>query len=341
MNEKKRIDFVDLAKGFCIIMVVAHHLTNQIEIDLPYKTAMSSFRMPFYFILSGLFFKTYESFGGFLKRKVNKLLIPFFFFYVTTTVLLPLFFHIIGYDVRSVDIIGIKSLYAFIYPIHQMYPNFPIWFLLCLFWCNVLFYIVFLLSDKFSARYSKVSITVICLLLGLLGYVLSKYKIGLPVYFDSALSALPFFCFGYILNRGTNVLYPNKYDRLNILFVLFCFTFVGLFSRTIDLSVNNLTGTWITILSCGICGALGVILCSKMIHRLPLISYFGRYSIIILCTHLLVMRVVLIVIKKFALSDVMGYITALICIMISYLIIIPFCKKFLPYVTAQKDVIKV
>ena len=323
------------------MLVVLTHCTGHIGVGLPYSSAISSFRMPFYFILSGLFFKTYESFNGFLKRKVNKLLIPFFFFYVTTTILLPLCLRTIGYDVRNVDVVGIKLLYAFIYPIHQTYSNFPIWFLLCLFWCNFLFYIVFLLSDKLSASYSKISIVVICLALGLLGYVLSKYEIGLPVYLDSALSALPFFCSGYILNRGTNVLLPNKYDKFNIFFVLFCFIYVVSFSKSINFSFNELRGTWFTFLTCGFLGSLGVILCSKMINKLPLVSYFGRYSIIILCTHMLIIQVVLIVIRKLSLSNIMEFIVVFICTMLSYLIIIPFCKKFLPYVTAQKDVIKV
>lgn len=59
MSEKKRIDFIDLAKGFCIMSVVMFHLTYHIDIDIPYSTAICSFRMPFYFLLSGLFFKTY------------------------------------------------------------------------------------------------------------------------------------------------------------------------------------------------------------------------------------------------------------------------------------------
>ena len=323
------------------MLVVMHHLNEHVDIEIPCQTALCSFRMPFYFMLSGLFFKTYESFVGFLKRKINKLLIPFLFFYITTSVCLPLFLKIIGYDVEHVDIVGIKSIYAFIYPIHQSYSNVAIWFLLCLFWCNLLFYIVFLLSDKFSDRYSNISIVSICFALGLLGNILSKYNIGLPVYLDSALSALPFFCCGYILNRRTNVLLPNKLDKFNILIVLLCFSFVAYFSENILLLRNEINGSWITFLACGFLGSMGVILCSKKIHKLPLVSFFGRYSIIILCTHLLVMQVVLIVIRKLALPNVAEFIIVFICTMLSYLVIIPFCKKFLPYVTAQKDVIKV
>lgn len=51
---KQRIDFIDLAKGVCILLVVLGHIG--IPISLP---GMNSMRMPLYFILSGLFFKDY------------------------------------------------------------------------------------------------------------------------------------------------------------------------------------------------------------------------------------------------------------------------------------------
>ena len=339
MSSKIRLEFIDLAKGFCIMLVVMHHMTCHIDIEIPYRTALCSFRMPFYFMLSGLFFKTYESFWGFLKRKVNKLLIPFFFFYISTSVCLPLFLKIIGYDVQHADIVGIKSLYAFIYPMHQTYSNAAIWFLLCLFWCNVLFYIVYLLASKYV--YPNFIIVVICIALGGGGYVLQKYNIYLPVYWDSTLSALPFFCCGYILNKGTNVLQPNKYDKFNVFFVILCFAFVLSFSEDVILRSNEIKGTWITFLICGFLGSLGVVLCSKMIHKLPGVSFLGRYSIIILCTHMLVIQVVLTVIRRFHFSNVCEFIVVFICTMLSYFIIIPFCKKYFPYVTAQKDVIRV
>lgn len=40
----------------------------------------NTFRMPLYYFLSGLFFKTYRGFFDFVLKKINKLLIPFAFF---------------------------------------------------------------------------------------------------------------------------------------------------------------------------------------------------------------------------------------------------------------------
>lgn len=149
-----RIEYVDLAKGFCIILVAAVHVTDFFHLQFPLSDFFTAFRMPLYFFLSGLFFKRYENFLGFIKRKTNKLIFPFFFFYILTSVLLSNLLMLIGYEVRNSDVMGWSSLYAFVTPEH--FPNGPIWFLLCLFWLNTIFYCVVMLSERlFATRENK------------------------------------------------------------------------------------------------------------------------------------------------------------------------------------------
>lgn len=76
---QQRIEFIDLAKGICIILVVLLHIVPSANIP-----ELRFIRIPLYFILSGLFFKDYGSFRNFLKKKVNNILIPFLFFYVVS-----------------------------------------------------------------------------------------------------------------------------------------------------------------------------------------------------------------------------------------------------------------
>ncbi len=68
----QRIDFVDLVKGICIILVVMSHVGGIFD-KIDYHSMIDCFRLPLYFFISGIFFKSYEGFAGFLKRKVNKL----------------------------------------------------------------------------------------------------------------------------------------------------------------------------------------------------------------------------------------------------------------------------
>ena len=80
IQSSDRVEFIDLAKGICILLVVFSH--SAFDYGNRFDTAMTSFRMPLYFVLSGLFFKEYHGFGEFFVKKVNKLFIPFAFFYV-------------------------------------------------------------------------------------------------------------------------------------------------------------------------------------------------------------------------------------------------------------------
>lgn len=63
--QKKRIEFIDLAKGVCILIVVLGHCG--VDFSIP---GFEMMRMPLYFILSGLFFKDY---GGLLELTLKKL----------------------------------------------------------------------------------------------------------------------------------------------------------------------------------------------------------------------------------------------------------------------------
>ena len=53
-NQSRRIDFVDLTKGVCIILVVIAHVGGAFE-QLDTNSMLSCFRMPLYFFISGVF----------------------------------------------------------------------------------------------------------------------------------------------------------------------------------------------------------------------------------------------------------------------------------------------
>ena len=76
----KRIEYIDLAKGICILLVVLDHISGYGYFsngNYPMNDIFEQTRMPLYFILSGLFFKDYP--GGireFLLRKFNRIMCP-------------------------------------------------------------------------------------------------------------------------------------------------------------------------------------------------------------------------------------------------------------------------
>lgn len=340
----QRIEYIDLAKGICIILVVLMHTTSHFpDYKQPLSDMLTVFRMPLYFVLSGLFFKQYESFIGFVKRKINKLLIPFIFFYITTSVLLPNILALVGYEVRNSDILGWYSLFNVF--THDTFSNSPIWFLLCLFWINVLFYQISNLVDSFF-KGSVWVILGISFVLGVVGYLLGIYNINIPLYIDTSLTALPFFVCGYLLRKYTSILVPNNWDKYLLLMSLAMFILTYFLAAPAGFQINDYA--YITIYQLylgGLCGTLGVLFIAKLLKKLPLVSYWGRYSIIILCTHQLVLQFYILIMKKCGFVDTLPLLVIVYVllglVMVSYIVLIPFFVKFMPHVTAQKDVIPV
>lgn len=345
--QNSRIAYIDLAKGFCIILVAFTHIVD--FYDRPYALSgfFTAFRMPLYFFLSGLFFKPYEGFIGFAKRKVNKLIIPFFFFYLTTWVLLSNALHAVGYDVRNTDALGLRSLWAFVTP--EQFPNGPIWFLLCLFWVNMIFYAIQWAAKvraHGSERYEVTAITMLSLGCGLTGYACSSAGVDLWAFTDTALTCTPFYCTGFILRKYTSILHANKSDRWLPLMVAAAAVVTWFCRGGIHFQLNDFGGANpVVILIGGVSGTLAVMFLAKMIGRLPFVSGWGRYSIIILCTHIMLIQLLFRIFERCGVNEALGawpsIFVMLGIVMFSYEAIIPICIRLIPWFTAQRDVISV
>lgn len=72
-TEKGRIDYLDLAKGIGILLVVWAHAKG------PFSNYMYQMHMPFFFIISGLLYSSNKPIRQYIKSKVTSLYIPFVF----------------------------------------------------------------------------------------------------------------------------------------------------------------------------------------------------------------------------------------------------------------------
>lgn len=338
---QQRIQYIDLAKGFCIILVVLYHVLQHFRVQSEYVYLLSTFRMPLYFFLSGLFFKEYEGFLGFFLRKINKLFIPFCFFYLTTSFLLPNILHFCGVTVPHTEALGIQGLWSFI-TIEKL-ANGPLWFLWCLFIINIFFYLCVIIVKKtcVSNAWQAVLMVILCFTIGIVNSLFIASHINLLGFVDSAMAALPFFSVGYIFNKYTDVLHPNTWDKYLPLLVAICFALTFIFGGRCSYMHNRFWINPIAQYLCGITGTMFVIFSAKIIHNLPFISYWGRYSIMILVSHQLLLQILSPLFRKAHLPIPVAIVILLGVVMFSYQLLIPLMKKYLPYVTAQKDVINV
>ncbi len=324
---KARIEFIDLAKGVCILLVVIGHCGVRVPIF-----GMDMLRMPLYFILSGLFYKDYGGFLNFLVKKTNKILIPFLFFYLLAYI--P--YYILEYirpGLIQTEARGLLDVFN-----NRQFFNGPIWFLLCLFWANLMFCFITLNVKREYLRAMSV------IAVGAIGVTLGINNVFLPCMIDVAMSALPFLYFGYILRKAP-ILYPNKHDKYNLLFAIGLYLIAALIAIYADnphysFHYNRYAGNLGLLISGSICGVLAILFLCKSIKHIPVVSFCGRYSIIMLCLHHMIYRPVALGLGYININgEVNTYITAALTIAICILMIKP-CVKYIPWFTAQKDLIK-
>ena len=337
-NNSLRVEWIDTAKGICITLVVLNHTLiyqglpeNRPDVFLFFNDFMCSFRMPLYFFLSGLFFKTYGGGRFFIKKKVNKILVPFVFWYVICMLITPV---TEGFGVRRFfEFCTDKYIILNFYYGDSHAVNGPLWFLLCLFEVNVIFCLLQLSIKKRYMLYVASIVT------GIMGLLLSFFSINLHASLDTALTCLPFFVFGYVVKNDTNILTTTISDRnlllLSLLFGVICFLFSD-YASFFDNSYSQ--QSYFTIYPCGFLGTLMILFIAKYIGIVRFVTYFGRYSIIILCTHYPLLKII----NRYVLDQMDGGI--MVRIALSFIILmaieqalIPLLKKYLPHVTAQKE----
>ena len=321
-----RIKFVDTAKGICILLVVMYH-AGVVDNDTP---CLSMLRMPFYFTLSGLFFKDYGGFRTILK-KVNRLLVPFVFFYTLS------YLSFIATRVMAGQEVEIP-FFAFVTSKEMV--NVALWFLLALFWANVCFLMIY------KASANRYMTALLSLAVGIGGMIcFDHYGVRLPLFIDSGIAAVPFYCLGYML-KSTDILYPNRYDRyalpaaaVLVAAAVLCFFFGDrpyVSFRTLYIGENFLLYY---------VGAISVVIAFMLLCKkagaVAGLRYVGRYSLIVLGVHVAVMSVASRGLESFGMSPDDAYHSLAVFLLTAMLSIalIPVLKRLFPRFTAQRDLI--
>lgn len=294
------------------------------------------FRMPLYFVLSGLFFKTYGGFANFVKKKTNKLLIPLIIVYIFIS--LPSNILLSWRNAVQFSLVNMLLLPDGTKLNMGISPG--SWFLMCLFWVNLYFYIIYIICKG-----NYILIGVLSILCGCMGYYLGNNGFVLPFWLDTALTALPFFFLGYFLRSYSNFLNEEiSYYHLYLFVVslgLCAFVISMLDENGMILYVGNtyhinLFGLY----AGGVFGSLGVLIIAKYFNMLPIVSYMGRYSIVVLLTHQTFLFFIRNILYQVGIHQQEIYWLNTIIFLFVILLSLPTIKygiKYLPYMFAQKD----
>lgn len=321
---QKRIEFIDLAKGICIIFIVIGHCGIT-----PTLFGITYYIMPCFFVLSGLFFKEYDKTRTFIIKKINGLLVPFVFFYLTAYAM----FYALKFCAPQLLIThaeGISDIFC-----NRQYFNGPIWFLISLFWSNIYLYII---NKCIKKDFLRITVIIVS---GLCGWIMGQAGVIAPMFMDVALTTLPFFAAGYYLKK-TTFIYPNKYDKYSILMIIALWIPIFLFTEysyiRISFHYNIIEGPLVYV--AGFIGAILILLICKKLKSLPFVTYCGRYSLILLCVHHMIYRPLMVLMPKTGIEILSSNWSIAIITLLLSVACIPVCKKLFPWFVAQKDLIK-
>lgn len=326
--QKQRIHYIDFMKGLCILLIAAYHITtNNIYGD--YNNMLMSFRVPMYYFLSGLFFKTYNDFSDFARRKINNIIVPLFFFYYMACAL-----AIICCEVFHLDKLGlIGDSWQWIYLLDPFllnnfhYSN-ALWFLISLFEVNIIYYI---LQKHLSATFTYVTAFV----LSLAGWLIAQNGIMLPLQLDTAFVALPYFILGNITKKHAS-LQKTKHDKWGLLIFVPVLIVLYFIAPSINIHDRELPN-YISLYAVPFIAILSLFWFSKNLPKIPIINYIGRYSLIVLGTHSIILGPIRSVVFKAIGESYASYWAVLLVLILAELVIIPVMIRLFPKFTAQKE----
>ena len=334
VEKKSRLAYVDFMKGFCILLIVAFHIDNDI-FPLRINLMLQSFRIPMYYFLSGMFFKLYDGFGDFSRRKINNIIVPYVFFMMLTCVVHCVMWY--GFGVRWM---GDWEWSSFADPFLRRYYHYntPLWFLISLFEVNVLYYILNKKKKKRIGRYALI------MLMAFVAWYFKKYPIfNNPAYIDTVFMAMPYFVLGSEVKASGLIAKNKKWDKLGLLVILPLLALLYFESSKINLLIQSEPKFW-RLYVVPFVAILGLFWFSKNMPKLPIITFIGRYSIVVLGTHILMIKFMrhlleVVCMEHLGMNEVNNW-WIFAAVVACELCIIPIMIRLVPKFTAQEELIK-
>jgi fucose 4-O-acetylase-like acetyltransferase len=180
----KRIEYIDIARGIGILLVVMGHNDFSLVSPFVYKL-IYSFHMPLFFFLSGYFLNTGVGWWSFFQKRFNSLIKPYLF-----TLFLIYFISVsfgkMGFQMAIQRIV--KSLYGTGYYIDWV----QLWFLPHLFVVSLYAFLFYAVTKRINNRYVTWIILLLTLIVASL-FLQTFYPFPLSVFGKSyELFGLPF-----------------------------------------------------------------------------------------------------------------------------------------------------
>ncbi len=311
----KRVDYIDLLKGIAIWGVVWRHTTCPSWLTVNF----------IFFILGGFFFKR-KPLKAFLYEKVRYILIPFAFFYAFSY---P--YRVILFWCENGNLVNFRwgcllDVFKISAKIDYLFVNIPLWFLLCFFTIQILYYFISYLNKWMILLIALTSI----------GFVRILWTIPTPFMLNAALSYLGFFAIGNLVGKSwIEALRSIRFRRISLVisFVLFFFLFIpkdcfsGWYASM--LSVSKLFISFFILMSTACC--------FNGNRHLSLLRFYGENSLTVLGFHILFIDALDNVFEQiFGCNTIYtGFLLSMVVMAIMYVVIL-LCNKYIPFLVGKK-----
>lgn len=282
---KKRIEWIDILKGYGIFLIVLGHTISYCDKLQNVVMYIYSFHVPLFFAVSGyLFIFKSNNFKEFFIQKFKSIMVPYFVF--AFLFLIPYF--LLGSNIASdlnltLDNNPLKMIFGVFYGNgHNFYlkQNSPLWFLPCLF---VIFIIFYLINKKIKNKKVIFLISLVFVLIGHLDYNFAIIR--LPWSIDIAFSMYFFFSLGYLL-KEFDIL--NKIKNNYKIIISIVLIGIGIYFSQINTQVSyviNYYGNYLYFMISSIAGIVGYFLLFSLLKNTRVKSLFGKYTLGILIFH--------------------------------------------------------
>lgn len=282
----KRIQWIDVAKGICMLSVIAGHFGVSKVNNVVY-----AYHLTVFFLLSGYTLRKAELDKEYLNNKFKTLMMPYFLTCFCVMLMDILNCFLLWHNTTNESITGviagdiIRSFWA-----SGSITSFgnveigtrigAVWFLPALFFALVIVQLLLNHLEEKKMQY------LVAILLSMGGYITAKF-IWLPFSIQSAMMAAPYILLGYDIRQ------KEFFGKLNIKVFFVCLVaFVMGILGKVSLIVFASADMPDYVLSAvvGLCASICIIYISQKMEWCKPLELIGKYSLYVLCVHLFVLE---------------------------------------------------
>ncbi|QCR24117.1 acyltransferase family protein [Pontibacter sp. SGAir0037] len=296
-DKNQRLHYLDVCRAVVIALVVIFHAHPTSAGIIGW---FAWFRMPSFFILSGLLYKQpqQQDLWRFVKKRTSNLLVPYFAYGFLFIIVLSNFNLL---DKIFITYPQLKATFLLFYGGRAMKgdPFLVFWFINCLYLSLMLFTLIRMRAKNELQVIGTIAAFYVA------GMAMNHFiRFSLPWNINVAFIALTYFAIGFYSQRFINSINQDfrKYLPLLGILLAFCCTLfylsdIGLFQLQVDMRASKISDPLLNILVPPIF-TLTILMLAMLLSRTalqPFLSYVGQNTLPILYLHIMINTLVYLV----------------------------------------------